>query len=143
MGMPSAKSQKRIKNDAQAKNAQAGVWRVESATGLYLKVSETGSRSWFWRYRVGKKRREMGLGSLGHLSLAGAREKARELAVERDKGHDPIESRRQKKAENLAKAQAEARAAKRVTFSQAAEAYLKAHEASWKHRYARACDGTR
>ena len=42
--------------------------------GLWLQVSSTGTKSWLYRYTIVGKAREMGLGSLGSVSLAKARE---------------------------------------------------------------------
>jgi integrase len=61
--------------------------------GLYLRVRETGSRSWLFIYTFGGTRREMGLGSDLDVSLAKAREKAadaRELILD---GKDPQATR--------------------------------------------------
>lgn len=48
--------------------------------GLYLRVRREGSRQWFFIFRRGKERTELGLGGYGHgtapVSLALAREKA-------------------------------------------------------------------
>ncbi len=46
--------------------------------GLWLKVSPAGARSWVLRVAVYGKRREYGLGSMKWVSLADAREMARE-----------------------------------------------------------------
>jgi hypothetical protein len=46
-------------------------------------------------------------------------------AVLRDEGHDPIETRRRERADNLAKS----RAQQPITFKQMAETYLQAHGA--------------
>jgi Arm DNA-binding domain len=43
--------------------------------GLYLQVTD-GGRSWVFRYSRAGKRRDMGLGPLDLVSLAGARDKA-------------------------------------------------------------------
>ena len=37
--------------------------RHSDGGGLYLNVSETGARSWVFMWKVGGRRREMGLGS--------------------------------------------------------------------------------
>lgn len=61
--------------------------------GLYVRVRASGARSWYFIYRFGGKRCEMGLGSLLDVSLARARERAhaaRELLLE---GRDPRGSR--------------------------------------------------
>jgi hypothetical protein len=43
---------------------------------LWLQVSETGARSWLFRYAIGGRERAMGLGALNAVNLAQAREKA-------------------------------------------------------------------
>lgn len=72
----------------------------------------------------------MGLGSLADVSLSDARKKVRELAIQRDEGHDPIETRRKEREANLA----EARRKAPVNFRQATEAYFKDHAPSSRHR---------
>jgi integrase len=126
-----------IKTATQALAAPAGVHGAGG--GLYLRKTsgERGAGPWIYRYRLGGKRREMGLGPLATLSLAEARDRAGELARQRNKGADPIEARRKEKADAAAQAQADkARATKAATFAQATMSYLKAHAPSWKHRRA-------
>ena len=91
---------------------------------LYLVVNGEG-RSWVLRYQRHGKVTDMGLGSLGDLTLAEARTMAAEARGRRAFGQDPLTARRQ----------AIASSATVQTFRQCAEAYIKAHEASW--RYAR------
>jgi integrase len=77
------------------------------------------------------KAHNMGLGPYPDISLAEARERARECRRQRLDGIDPIETR---KAARMA---AIAKAAKAMTFQQCAEAFITAHQASWrnaKHR---------
>ncbi|MBF9057715.1 integrase arm-type DNA-binding domain-containing protein [Rhodobacterales bacterium HKCCSP123] len=59
--------------------------------GLYLNVSQAGSKSWVLRTRIKGEsaRREFGLGSVDHVPLAEAREKARELRAEARRGKNP------------------------------------------------------
>ena len=125
---------KTISTALQAANAPVGVHKIAGVAGLYLKIGETGHGSYFYRYRLGDRRREIGLGSRDKVSLADACKAARAWAVLRDEGHDPIETRRSERADNLAKS----RAQQPITFKQMAESYLQAHGASWKHRYAKA-----
>nr|WP_235599188.1 site-specific integrase [Brevundimonas naejangsanensis] len=76
---------------------------------------------------IGNRRREMGLGGYPGVTLAMAREAAREARDLVRRGIDPIEAAK------------EAREALKVTptvtytFQAAAEAYIAAHEASWKN----------
>ena len=61
--------------------------------GLYLQVSPTKSKSWILRYTRFQKTREMGLGSLQAVSLAEARDTARQYRKLLTEGKDPIEVR--------------------------------------------------
>jgi hypothetical protein len=88
----------------QVAAAKPGVHRVSGAVGLYLKKTGITAGPYFFRYRFKGGRRAVGLGSIGDVSLAGARLRAQEFKVERGRGHDRIEARRQQKAENLVKA---------------------------------------
>lgn len=98
--------------------------------GLYLQVSQGGSKSWILRYNLNKSRREMGLGSVTDFGLAEARERAREARRLLAEGIDPIAARRHARdAHALAKNQ-EALGSK--TFEQCAREYLTAHEHDWK-----------
>jgi len=42
--------------------------------GLYLKVTDAGTRSWVYRFQINGKRRGMGIGSAGPIGLAQARQ---------------------------------------------------------------------
>src|SRR5580704_421573 len=61
--------------------------------GLYLLVGPSGAKSWVFRFRKAGRLREMGLGPLHTISLARAREKAREAREQRLDGRDPIEAK--------------------------------------------------
>ena len=94
--------------------------------GLYLLVRPTGGKSWIFRFRERGRLREMGLGPLHTISLARAREKARECREMRLDGLDPIKTRK------AARERAQLEAAKAMTFKQCAEAYVAAHSAGWR-----------
>lgn len=102
--------------------------------GLYLEVTRKGSKSWMFRYQMGGRRREMGLGSLVGLSAPQARAIAAQLRLKVANGIDPLAER---EAERLAgearegRARAEARVeAARATLSQAADRILEVTEQS-------------
>jgi len=103
-----------------------GRWSVGGVNGLALQVTQSGAQSWVLRFRVAGRQREMGLGSFPTVSLAAAREKARQLhSILRD-GRDPIA---------LVQAQESALVAEHQTlktFSEVAEQYIAQHEKSWK-----------
>lgn len=90
--------------------------------GLWLQVRGE-SRSWLFRYSRDKQAKVMGLGPLHTIGLADARQKARECRKLLLEGMDPIEAREGRRA-----AQRTA-----MTFKDAAEAYIAAHEVGWKN----------
>ena len=94
--------------------------------GLYLKVGETGSKSWIVRWKAGGKLRKHGLGPAPEVSLAEARQKADEVRRAIRSGIDPNEDRRAKQAE------AAVAAARLITFDKASREYIESHKAGWK-----------
>jgi integrase len=95
--------------------------------GLYLQVTASGAKSWIFRFMLNGRAREMGLGPLHTISLAEARERARECRKLRLDGVDPVEARKAKRAgERLAAAMA-------MTFAECAERYIAAHRAGWRN----------
>ena len=99
--------------------------------GLYLRVAEGGSKQWIYRYVTNGRPRDMGIGPVHVLTLAEAREKAREASKLRLEGIDPIA------AKHAQRAAAAVAAASAMTFRQCAEGFIKDNEASWtnyKHR---------
>jgi len=95
--------------------------------GLYLQVSKTGSKSWIFRYTRAGKQREMGLGPLHTVSLAQAREHAKNCRSALLAGGAPLAIR---KAGHLEDALERAKA---VTFDDCASSYIAAHRGSWKN----------
>ncbi|MFS8115197.1 integrase arm-type DNA-binding domain-containing protein [Rhizobium jaguaris] len=70
--------------------------RHGDGAGLYLQVSESGSRSWIFMWKDGGKRTVMGLGAYPTVSLADARDKATECRQQIARGLNPLaESRRE------------------------------------------------
>lgn len=74
---------------------QPGKWAVGGVRGLYLYVAETGARSWVIRMKIGRKRREAGLGPFPEVGVAEARDKAREFRRVVEEGRDPLSERHQ------------------------------------------------
>jgi integrase len=99
--------------------------------GLYLRVTESGTKGWIYRYTVDGKARDMGLGPLASVSLAEARVAADECRRQRREGLNPIEARKARQATESAAA------AGSPTFMACAEQLIAAHEVGWrnaKHR---------
>jgi integrase len=67
-------------------------------TGLYLVVQASGKKGWQVRYRHGGVHRRMTLGGYPVLSLADARQRARDALAAASEGRDPAEEVRAAKA---------------------------------------------
>lgn len=95
--------------------------------GLWLQVSQSGSKSWIFRFTLAGKQREMGLGAVHTVNLTEARAKAKECRQLLLEGKDPLDARRSiKQAEAVERAKA-------MTFDQCASAYISAHRSGWKN----------
>jgi integrase len=101
--------------------------RYGDGGGLYLQVSRSHTKTWLFRFMLNGRAREMGLGPIDIVSLADAREKARQCRKLLLDDADPIEARRE------ARLKARAEDAKSMTFRECAEAYMNAHRAAWKN----------
>ncbi len=95
--------------------------------GLYLQVIESGSKSWLFRFALNGKERQMGLGPLHTVGLADARAAAVECRKLLLAKTDPIEARNAKQSGEALNA------ARSITFTECATAYIKAHRAGWKN----------
>lgn len=91
---------------------------VGGVPGLLLQITEGGGRSWQLRATVAGKRRVIGLGSYPTVSLAHARDLARDALDMIRRGLDPVEER---KAARAALAAARARG---MTFDEAVRKFL-------------------
>jgi integrase len=117
---------------ARHKLSDAAIKRLEKpgiysdGDGLFLRVRDGGSRQWFFIYRRGGKRSEIGLGGYGGgtapVSLSLAREKAETLRQKLARGVNPRD---------------EWRPAQIVTFKHCMDELLRSKEGGWtnsKHR---------
>lgn len=108
---------------------------VGGVAGLYLQLTPKGGRTWILRMQVGGRRRDIGLGGFPTVTLAQARDKAREARDKVACGIDPVEERKAAKAKLI-----EARR-KGMLFSEAVDKALAAkldafrnekHRAQWR-----------
>lgn len=91
---------------------------VGGVPGLHLQITPSGGRSWILRATVGTLRRDIGLGGFPAVTLAQAREKARDARAQIENGIDPVEARKAVKAALTA---AQRRG---LTFAAATKTYL-------------------
>lgn len=72
-----------------------GLHPVGGVAGLRLQITSERGKSWIYRVKVGGKRREIGLGGFPDVSLAEARERARELKEKINGGFDPVAEKKE------------------------------------------------
>lgn len=104
---------------ARAVQTIAEPGRHADGDGLYLVVDDAGAKRWVAFFQWQGRRREMGLGAAAYVSLALARERAREAREQAAGGVDPI-------AAKAAPADASTR-----TFGQEARELIEALEPEW------------
>ncbi len=96
--------------------------------GLYLDIKQVGTKSWIFRYTIGGKRREMGLGGYPTVSLARARKLAETHRSDLLDGVDPIRAREANRMQR-----------RRIpSFGEVADEFIASHGAGWrnaKHRW--------
>lgn len=71
---------------------------VGGVPGLGLQLLPSGGRTWLLRIVVGGRRREVGLGGFPEITLAAARERARQARSRVWEGYDPVEDRKARTA---------------------------------------------
>ena len=94
--------------------------------GLYLQTTAAGATSWIYRFMLGRRRREMGLGPYPAVSLAAARKAATDARSLVKAGRDPIEAR------NAERTRKRLEDAKGTTFDEAAEQFITGNETAWR-----------
>lgn len=103
--------------------------------GLFLQIGPSGSASWTFAYARDGRRHNLGLGPLHTITLAKARDRARELREQLLAGSALIGA---KAAERAAAEARKIEESKRVTLEKAAREYIQVHESGWKN--AKHCD---
>ena len=93
--------------------------RHSDGGNLYLYVSKTGNRSWTFMWSRNGKQREMGFGPVGDVTLAEARDKAREARRHLLAGRDPLVERDRDK--------------QTATFGDFADAYVETMKGQWSN----------
>jgi hypothetical protein len=98
--------------------SQDGDYRVDR--NLYIQIRDGGrTKSWVFRYRLDGRLRRMGMGAYDLLTLSKARDRSIQYRQQLNDGIDPMEARNAQ------------RERKTISFEDATEEYLKAHEAGW------------
>lgn len=108
------KARERSAVEIKRLSKKPGFYAVGGVAGLHLAVSDTAS-SWILRVQIGDKRSDLGCGGYPDVTLAQARDKAREKRLQIEQGVDPREAKR------AVAAALKAAQAKELTFDQAAK----------------------
>ena len=95
--------------------------------GLYLNVSPSGSKSWVQRIVIHGRRRDIGLGPYPAVSLARAREIARDNRTAVAQGRDPLAEKRE------AREAGPRRAPSIPTFAEAAARVIELRRPTWSN----------
>jgi integrase len=104
-----------------------GTHAVGGVAGLLLQVTPSVARSWILRTKIGSKRREVGLGGYPDVTLAQARDKAREIRQAIEEGRDPVAERAAARSALLAARGFE------TTFDEATSKFLAAKSSEWSN----------
>ena len=104
-----------------------GTHAVGGVAGLILQITPSGARSWILRVLVGSKRREVGLGAFPDVTLAQAREKARETRQAIAEGRDPVAERAAARSALIAARGVE------TTFDEAARKFIESKSSEWSN----------
>lgn len=130
------KKAKELSALAVSKLKTDGRYAVGGVDGLHLRVVGA-SRAWILRIAVGKRvdrdgqvivhRRDVGLGGYPDVSLAEARDRAREMRKLVRDGVDPVQNRQAEKVQTALEI------AKAKSFKDCGIAYIEANRAGWKN----------
>ena len=103
-----------------------GLHAVGGEAGLYLRIAEA-SRGWIYRFSMGGKRFDCGLGRYPNVSLEAARATAAAQHLKIRDGINPIEERATKRAEK------KLAVLKNKTFRECATLYVEAQRDGWRN----------
>lgn len=78
------------------------LYKVGDSNGLFLQVSPTGGKRWRFKYRFGRKEKQLSLGIYPAVSIEEAREQRDKCRALRAAGIDPSEARKSERASRRA-----------------------------------------
>ena len=94
--------------------------------GLYLRITDSGTKAWIFRFARDGRTRDMGLGTCAEISLASARQIAEECRKLLKQGMDPTRARKKTAGKQSGSPNS-------ATFREAVDRYITAHEPSGKN----------
>ncbi len=135
-GFETIKLTKRIIENTTPDKSKYIVLRDDQVSGFGIRISSTGRRVFFFRYRLGGRNgidKRINIGKFGDLTVDEARKIARQYAGEVAGGRDPLGDRN----EAQKKAKEERDRARALKISKVAEVYIEKHlkpnNRTWKN----------
>lgn len=101
--------------------------RLSDSGGLYLEVPPSGSKRWFWKFRIEGTEHRLALGAYPDVTLKAARTARDDARKLHQQGTNPIQ---QRKAEKIASAASSA-----ATFEAAAREFHKGKSSGWSETH--------
>ena len=105
--------------------------RLTDSAGLYLEVSPSGSRRWFWKFYPGGKESRLALGTYPELTLKGARLARDEARKVRAAGTNPVQQRKAERISSSASSASTFGAVALELHATKADAWSESHSAQW------------
>lgn len=102
--------------------------RLTDSSGLYLEISPSGSKRWFWKFYPDGKESRLALGSYPEVTLKAARAARDEARRIRQAGENPVQKRRARKIMAAVSAA--------TTFEAVAREFHATKASGWSPRYA-------
>ena len=115
---------RRLKHSGEGRNVTVAVGGI---SGLLLQLTPNGGRTWLLRTSIAGRRREIGLGGFPDVTLAQARDRARDAKDKVRNGIDPVEERKSARAALVASQR------RGLSFSDATDQYLAAKLDAFKN----------
>lgn len=106
---------------------QSSQYKLTDSHGLYLLIMPNGSKYWRLKYRFLKKEKLLALGIYPEVSLAAAREKAREARIQVKTFIDPSQSKKLSKIDALRESL--------NLFEKVAVSWLETQKENWTPKY--------
>ena len=103
--------------------------RLTDSAGLYLEISPSGTKRWFWKYYFGEKEKRLALGSYPEVGLKEARVARDDARKLQQKGVDPVFQRQAEKLTSKFDANA--------TFEAVAREFHATKAPGWSDHYAK------
>ena len=123
------KFDKRVLEKLEPRASAYDVLEEGGPPGFCVRVTPSGSRTYCWVYKFGKKRRRLRLGDVDLMSVSAARKAYNAARALRDQGVDPVEAERQQREQEREEVEGE------ITVAELCHRYLRRSKVRQKKTY--------